>query len=55
MFPQLHLVGERLVADGAEPWRVDPQVQGLGVVALFGGMSQLNRLNSVFNSGKSLN
>ena len=48
MFPQLHLVGERLVADGAEPGRVDPQVQGLGVVALFGGMSQLNSLSSVF-------
>ena len=47
MFPQLHLVGECLVADGAEPGRVDPQVQGLGVVALFGGMSQLNSLNSV--------
>lgn len=34
MFPQLHLVGEGFVANGAEPWRIHPQVQGLGVVTL---------------------
>ena len=29
MFPQLNLIGEHLVADGTEPGRVDPEVQGL--------------------------